>query len=782
MTGPNISRRRFVPLMFGPLLLPRSGAAVPFEIPLNDQWLFGGKLTEGAMGREFDDRAFTRITLPHCVSRLSWQDWDPARWEDVWAYRRHFPLPPGAKGHRVFVEFDGVMTAATASFNGPTLPEHRGGYLPFRHELTDHITPGDNVLAVAVDSRWLNVPPDGSPKGRSSVDYLEPGGIVRPVRLRVLPQVFLSDVFAKPVNVLDAGRRVEVACTIDAASVDGQSVEIIAELTDGVRTMAVARQTLKLEKPGRTEVTLTLSNLGNIAMWSPDSPRLYHVVTTLSVQGKPVHDYRVRIGFREARFDVDGFFLNGKRMHFFGLNRHEIYPYVGGAMPRRVLRRDAEILRHEFHCNIVRCSHYPQSEEFLDACDELGLMVWEEPPGWGYLGDDAWKELVVRDVREMIVRDRNHPSIVIWGVRVNESRNDVPLYARTTELARTLDGTRPASGSMTSTTMRTREDWHEDVFALDDYHSEPDGTVGIHAPLPGVPYMLAETVGQFNYTAGKGFDAKYRRTADVPLQTSQALRHAQAHDRARAYPRFCGTIAWCAFDYASQVNSSHAVKTPGVADVFRIPKLGAAFYQSQVSATVRPVILPDFYWDFGPQTPTGPGRNSAIFSNCDRLKIYIDGKLVAEAQPDRAGFPHLQYPPFFSDLTVQHASAPELRIEGFVGGKLALSRSFSSDRGKDQFMAIADDLELTADGSDATRLVLQVVDRFGAPRLFAGGDVRLEITGLGDIVGDNPFRLADSGGAGAVWVRTRRGGAGRIRVTATHSTLGRRTVEIRVRA
>src|SRR5258708_6082758 len=119
-------------------------------------------------------------------------------------------------------------------------------------------------------------------------------------------------------------------------------------------------------------------------------------------------------------------------------------------MPRRVLRRDAEIVRHEFHCNMVRCSHYPQSEEFLDACDELGLMAWEEPPGWDYIGDDAWKELAARDVREMILRDRNHASIVIWGVRINESRSDVPLYTRTTELARTLDGTRPASGSMTT--------------------------------------------------------------------------------------------------------------------------------------------------------------------------------------------------------------------------------------------------------------------------------------------------------------------------------------------
>ena len=726
------------------------------------------------MEPEFDDRTFSKVTLPHAVSKLSWQNWDPAAWEDVWIYRRHFPLPPEAAGRRVFVEFEGVMTAASPAVNGHALPEHRGGYLPFRHEITNWLKPGENVIAVAVDSRWKGIPPDGNPKGPSSVDYLEPGGIFRPVSLYVLPQAFLSDVFAKPVNVLDSSRRVEVNCSVDAAAIPGQPVAIRTELRDGARVLASAQKALKLEKSGIAEAALTLSNLGNIALWDNDNPRLYEVATTLEIAGKAVHEYRVRTGFREVRFETDGFFLNGRRVHLFGLNRHELYPYVGYAMPPRVMRRDAEMLRHDFHCNIVRSSHYPQSEAFLDACDELGLMVWQEPPGWGFLGDDAWKEQVVENVRDMVLRDRNHASIVIWGVRVNESRNDVPLYTRTTEVAKTLDGTRACSGSMTSGSMRTwQKEWREDVFALDDYHAEPDGSVGILAPLPGVPYMLAETVGQFNYSQRKGFDAKYVRTADAALQQAQAVRHAQAHDRARAFPRFCGVIAWCAFDYASLINSYHAVKTPGVADVFRIPKLGAAFYQTQVSPKVRPVIVPAFYWDVS----AAPGKNAAIFSNCERLEVFVGGKRAAVLQPDRAGFPHVEYPPFFCDLTV----VGELRIDGYVGERLALSRSFSSDPGHDQFLLRADDEELVGDGADATRLVFQVADRFGAPRPFAGGDVRFELAGPGEIVGDNPFHLAESGGVGAVWVKTAPRSEGRIAVRAVHSSLGAKDVTIRVR-
>ena len=477
-------------------------------------------------------------------------------------------------------------------------------------------------------------------------------------------------------------------------------------------------------------------------------------------------------------FTVDGFFLNGRRLRLFGLNRHEIYPYVGYAMPPRVMRRDAEIIRKEFNCNIVRCSHYPQAEAFLEACDELGLMVWEETPGWGYVGDDAFQDLVVQNVGDMIRRDRNHASIVIWGVRVNESADVQPLYRRTTALAKSLDDSRPDSGSMTHTT-NWETDWHEDVFAMDDYHQSPDGTVQILPPLPGVPYMLAETVGQRTYTV-KGFGNVYRRAGDVATQYKQAIYHAQAHDRALAYSRFCGVIAWCAFEYGSPNNSHKGVKNPGVADVFRIPKLGASFYQSQVSPAVRPVIIPNFYWDFGPASPRGPGNDVAIFSNCDRLELFLDGKHHSTLQPDRKNYPNLKYSPFFASLDLEGASHPELRIDGYVADRLALSRSFSADAGKDQFMVTVDDPAIVGDGVDATRLVFQVVDKFGAPRLLAGGDVTFELTGPGVLVGDNSFSLTESGGAGAIWIKASSASSGRIVLKATHSTLGSKSVIIQV--
>ena len=431
-------------------------------IPLDRDWLFGGELHPSAAAVGGDEAQWARICLPHCATKLSWQNWDPTAWQKVWNYRRHFAWPAEWHGQRAFLHFDGVMVGAAPSVNGRPLPPHLGGYLPFQYEITDVLFRGDNLLSVAVDSRWSNVPPEGASVGAKRVDYLEAGGLYRSVHLSVVPSTFIRDVFAKAVRVLEADRCIEVVATIDAAALARKPMRLEAELRQGDRVLARAQAAVPIDGPGTKPVALTLSHLGNVALWDVQKPNLCTVVATLFEADKPLHNYRVRIGLREARFATDGFYLNGRRLQLFGLNRHEIFPYVGGAMPPRVMRRDAELLRQRLNCNFVRCSHYPQSEAFLDACDELGLMVWEEVPGWGYIGDAAWKELLVRDVKDMILRDRNHPAIVIWGTRANESANEVELYHRTKTLAKALDDSRPTSGSMTS---GSRKDWKRLVFS-----------------------------------------------------------------------------------------------------------------------------------------------------------------------------------------------------------------------------------------------------------------------------------------------------------------------------
>jgi len=291
--------------------------------------------------------------------------------------------------------------------------------------------------------------------------------------------------------------------------------------------------------------------------------------------------------------------------------------------------------------------------------------------------------------------------------------------------------------------------------------------------------MLAEAVGQFNYANGKTFDCRYRRAGNVEEQIQQALRHAQAHNKAAANRRNCGVLAWVAFDYPSLANSYRGVKCPGVSDIFRIPKLGASFYLSQCDQKYRPVIQINFYWEFGFGSGEGPGKNASIFSNCERLELFIDGRQHAVLHPDSKNYPNLKHPPFFVDIERGSKPNPELRIDGYVGEVLVITHSYSSDQEKDQFILEADDKELMADGSDATRCVFKVADKFGSIRPFAKGEVIFKVEGPGSIAGDNPFRLEESGGAGAIWIKTIQGKTGNIGLTAIHPLLGVKSVTVK---
>ncbi|HZC27268.1 MAG TPA: glycoside hydrolase family 2 TIM barrel-domain containing protein, partial [Actinopolymorphaceae bacterium] len=593
-------------------------------------------------------------------------------------------------------------------------------------------TPGWGYLGDSAfqDLVVQNVPPDGSDLGAPAVDYFEPGGLYRDVSLRLVPQTFLADVFAKPLDVLDAAsRRVEVECTVDAAFAVPAPVDVGVALLDNGRVVSQASVPVAVEQAGQVTAQLSLDQLGDITLWHFDNPRLYEVVATLRVNGEPVHEFTRRIGFRDVSFETDGFFLNGNRVKLFGLNRHQVYPYTGMSMPARVQRRDALMLKREFNCNMVRCSHYPQSPHFLDACDELGIMIWEETPGWGYLGDAAWQQIMLQNVHDMVVRDRSRPSVVIWGVKPNETTHNVPaLYTQAKELADSLDGSRPTSG----TTYHTLTDFVFDVMADDDYsHSGGDATLA--APIAGVPYLVTEAVGALDGPPG------YRHIDIQPVQQAQARLHAQVHNVAGGNDAYCGLLGWCAFDYDSLAGYTfQSMKWPGVADTFRIPKPGAAFYQAQVSPSVRPVIAPAFYWDFGPVSPvTSLGTQAMIWSNCDRLEAYLDGVHYASLTPDAATYPHVAYPPCYLDTTgIDATTLPELRLDGYVGARLVLSRRFAADPAGDGLAVWTDDAELVADGSDVTRVGFRAVDRYGAPRPYAEGQVAIAVDGPGTYQGE----------------------------------------------
>jgi beta-galactosidase len=743
---------------FAETLSPKNGTpGGRLVLPMNRNWRFHADVPEGFQSSEFDDSAFERVTIPHTNKRLPWHSFDEKSYEFVSSYRRHFKLPKEAKGKHVFVDFEGAMTASTVWINGEKLGEYKGGYTPFSFDLTPHLNwDGDNVLAVALDStERADIPPFGY-----EIDYLTFGGIYREVWLRIVPATFIENIFAQPKDVMSGNPSLDVACFIQRLEASPEAISVEVELRDGERIVAKSAQRVPPSASPATSVATNvhLGNLGSIKLWDLSRPSLYTVRVRL-LRGSNIIDEDSRtIGFREAQFTDHGFEINGKVVKLRGLDRHQTFPFVGQAMPARVQRRDADILRKNLKCNIVRTSHYPQSRHFLDRCDEIGLLVLEEIPGWQHIGDEAWKSIAIDNVSRMIRRDWNHPSVILWGVRINESQDDHDFYTRTNALAHSLDPTRQTGGIR----YFQGSEFLEDVFTMNDF--------GFPLMPPNHPrYLNTEFVGHTYPT--KAID-------NVERLREHTLRHARIHNQLASNAQYAGGIGWCAFDYNTHgdFGSGDRICYHGVTDIFREPKPAAGFYKSQCDPEEEVVLEPAFHWARGDESI---GFTTAVVcSNCDHLKFYIDDKLV-EADPDRTEFGNLPYPPFVVKFNQLFHKWGDLRIEGYIKGKLVIARNYSGKGVDQKFEIRPDDKALIADGSDSTRVVLRVTDEFGEIRPFADGPIEFKLDGPAEIIGDNPFALI--GGTGTIWIRAKEQ-PGTVRLIATHPQLGKQeaTFEITV--
>jgi beta-galactosidase len=748
----------------GATLVPRTLAGNPplpaasfsdgrLVIPINRNWRYSKSVVDGGHRKEFDDSAFDRVVIPHTNVKLPWHSFDDKSYEFISLYRRRFRLPAEAKGKHVFVDFEGVMTASTVWINGVRLGEYKGGYTPFSFNLTPHLDfDGENVLAVDVDSRErADIPPFGF-----QIDYLTFGGIYREVSLRIVPGTFIENIFAKPQNVLTPKPTLDVDCFLMNLEASKEPLTLEVDLREGDKVVAKGAKPISASAASSDPVaqTIHLENLGGVKLWDLANPNLYSVHVRI-LRGTQLVDRDKRtIGFREASFTDQGFQLNGKVIKLRGLDRHQTFPFVGQAMPGRCQRSDAHILRHKLKCNIVRTSHYPQSRHFLDACDEMGLLVLEEIPGWQHIGDEAWKLISIDNVNRMIRRDWNHPSVILWSVRINESLDDHDFYTRTNALARKLDPTRQTGGIR----YFQESEFLEDVFTMNDF--------GFPLKPPNHPrYLNTEFVGHTYPT----------KTIDqVERITEHAMRHARIHDQLASNPQYAGGIGWCAFDYNthSDFGSGDRICYHGVTDIFREPKAAAGFYKSQCEPSDEIVLEPAFHWARGDESIGF--TKAVVFSNCDHLKFFVADKLVAEADPDKKEFAHLRYAPFVAELGKAVRNWGDLRIEGYIQGKQVISKTMSGKGIDQKFALLPDDTKLNADGADTTRVVLRITDEFGAIRPFANDPIKFELDGPAEIIGDNPFALI--GGTGAIWIRAKEQ-PGKVTLTATHPVLGKQQVE-----
>lgn len=754
----------------------KNGAMPRKTLSLNRDWLYCPCDKAAFAAPRRAPRGFARVHLPHSNVELPLNYFSERRTQFASWYRKSIKTPSRPEGARVFVDFDGVMMSAWVYVNGRLVRTNRGGYAGFSADITDFLRPGpgaENLLAVRVDSRLDGgVPPCGK-----VMDFQTFGGIYRDVRMRIVPACFIEDLFVATPKPLAARKTMSAAVTLRNTGAAWEGAARLELLSIEGKTLAAGPNVAcKVGSSNASAVELSLENLKGIALWDLDTPRLYRARVTLA-DGARVHDrMEVRFGFREAVFTREGpFLLNGRPVKLSGLNRHQNYPYIGAAAPARLQRRDADILKFELGCNIVRTSHYPQSPHFLDRCDEIGLLVFEEAPGWGHIGDDAWKDLFCRDVEAMVLRDRNHPSIILWGVRVNESGDDHDLYTRTNAIGRKLDSTRPTGGVRWG----VNSEFLEDVFTANDYSYNPPKIV-VNEP-PVTPYLITEY--------GCLDDA--RRTASNEIMLKAALNRAEIVNAVMGNPRIAGAIGWCAFDYHSQDwVTVDGIQHWGVADIFRHPKLAASFYASQGDPGARPVLQAATRWKVGDQGGFDPNENTmksghdaslVVFSNCERIEAFVGGERRGVCAPARERFPHLAHPPFVCTGlgALWGPSWQDLRLVGYVGRRPVAEQRFPATHEAANLMLDVDDCELIADGSDMTRVLLRHADEFGNPQPHSRVVVTLKVTGPATLIGPNPCALI--GGVTGLYLRA---GTvpGAVKIIASAPELGQvRKACIRIR-
>lgn len=573
------------------------------------------------------------VRLPHTNIELPFNYFDERMYQFVSIYEKNVVFPKEWEGSQVFLRFEGVAQSAKVSLNGTVLGEHNCGYTEFSFPMGDSAVFGaENTIEVRVDSREsLDEPPFGH-----VIDYLTYGGIYREAAIEVKGAVNLKNLFVRATDVYSENKRFEVSFDIASGQpLDNLPLSADIRIWDGKDCIAeTEKNNLQL---GPNTVKFISDK---VKAWSVDEPNVYRVTVDLSFNEEKTDYAESTFGLREAVFRRDGFYLNGRKLKIRGLDRHQCYPYVGYAMPESIQRDDARILKYHLGLNAVRTSHYPQSKYFLDECDRLGLLVFTEAPGWQHIDQSpVWRAQHIKNIRDMIHDDWNHPSIVLWGVRINESLDDDDLYKEANAVARKLDPTRQTSGVR----YLKHSSFLEDVYAFNDFSHRGDNAgitqKALVAPVTK-PYLISEHNGHMFPT--KSFDCEEHRL-------SHALRHAKVVDEALAPNNgISGVFGWCMADYNTHKDfgSGDRICYHGVLDMFRNPKLAAAVYESQ--GEDHDVLAISSTMDIGEHPGTWIGDVWA-FTNADSVNLYKNDEFVLNFLPDKKKFPNLPHPPVLID-------------------------------------------------------------------------------------------------------------------------------------
>ncbi|MBR3526916.1 MAG: DUF4982 domain-containing protein [Bacteroidales bacterium] len=790
-----ISLKRFLTVIVSLLTVTSAFAAGRLHDSFDFDWKFTLGAADGAEAPGFDDSAWADVQLPHDWSMtlpyLTPQQGGHGSMGfmqgGIGWYRKSFAVPASWKGRRVSLEFDGVYHRATVYVNGRQAGFHPYGYTAFAFDITDYLLPGrDNVVAVKVDhsdfptSRWYS----GS-------------GIYRHVWLNVTDPVHVAlwgtYVTTPSVNARQAAVKVETSLKNESGKAANVTLTSELKAPDG-RVVAKQSSAAQIPAAGRQTVS-QLFTVAAPALWDIDSPQLYTLVTTVRRSGRIVDSYETPFGIRDIRFDPDkGFFLNGRSVKMKGGDIHQDAGSLGAAIPDRAQERRIRLMK-DTGFNAIRCSHNPPAREFLDWCDRIGMLVIDESfDKWkaGYYTqwyDEWWKA----DLGSMILRDRNHPSVVLWSVG-NETREQGDMTgegtARLAALRAECERLDPSRKVAVTTSPDYKRSYNKNGFN-----------------------SAVEVVG-YNYQE-PFFDIDHAQFPDRIIYGSEVMPYySVGSERLREYIEvnpwydyasrdfIFGYFIWAAIDYWGESSGWPSKGWPtGVYDVCMHEKPQAAFFRAVwkdepiVKLSVEDPSLPldrgkdmwtwpllASHWNF-PRHDNTQMVQVDIFTNCEEVELFVNNTSVGRRR--LADFPNntIKWRIPYSPGTI--------RAVAYNGGAEVTSDEMKTTGEPVALRLKADRSVLDADGQDLSYVEIEMVDAQGITVPDADRPVRIDVQGAGRFVCMDNGDTADSGaqlrsdkptlmGRAQAVIRSGRT-PGTIRITATADGLPAASLQLTVR-
>lgn len=740
----------------------------PSRVDFNPGWRFLLGEAQGAQSVSFDDSAWSAATLPHTARIESLVTGEPGsdtyQWQGTCWYRKRFFVTRESAGRKLFLKFDAAMNVADVWLNGGYLGRHMGGWLPFGFDISSRVVAAaENVLAVRLDNRDN---PVTGPKPLSQLDFNPYHGIYRSVHLNIKDPLHITDpilagkpasggVFVTYPHVSPEAATVRVQVHVRNDGPELREFRVRARILDRQRRVAAeAFSDLVRLRPDEDRDVIQDLRVLSPALWSPRRPDLYVLHTEVIEGGIVVDEEATRIGIRHIEISAEGFRINGERIFLRGTNRHQEYPYVGYALSDAAQYRDARKIK-DAGFDYVRLSHYAHAPAFMDACDELGLVVMDCIPGWQFFNRDdlEFTEIQYENCRRLVRRDRNHPCVILWEVSLNETGMPDEFIRTTHAIAHEEY---PGEGCYTC-------GWTEgyDVFIQARQHG---GCRDVSDRA-----CLVSEYGDWEYYA-QNAGLKQEAWADLTPDeaNSRQLRwHGeaallqQATNFQEAHNDNLKTIAfadglWVMFDY----NRGYApdIESSGCMDLFRLPKFSFAFFQSQRppdedlrGAASGPMVFIASHW-----TPDS-STNVRVFSNCDEVALYLNGELVERRRPDTDRMStHLAHPPFTFSLDGFRPGT--LEAIGYIDGREVARHVVRTPEAVRRIDLWLDEggRPFAVHGKDVAFLRAELRDAHGTTVADAWENVFFGATGDVTLVGPNPFSSEAGTASTLVQTETRR--------------------------